>query len=70
MGALEIFAGLLEYLFEEDDPADVVVLHPPHLLYVVLDLTPGQQHVEAVLTHHLQDEDEVFEVSNVVNRQI
>lgn len=41
-----------------------------HLPQVVVDLRLREKHVVAVLAHHLQDQDQVLEVSNVVDGQI
>lgn len=65
-----IFAGLFGYLFEERLSVCVLCLNSPHLMPVIEDLLLGQQHSAALLAHHLQDGDQMLEVSDVVNGEI
>ena len=41
-----------------------------HLPQIIVDLGLWKQHVVAVLAHHLQDQDQVLEITYVVDRQI
>jgi hypothetical protein len=70
MGTFKVFAGLLEDLFEDGDPGDVVMLAFTHPVECGLDLGGGQKDVVTVLADHLQDLDEVLEEADVVDGQV
>lgn len=44
------------------------MLDPLHFFDVAVNVCPAKHHVEAVLTDHLQNQDKVLEIPNVVNR--
>ena len=56
--ALQVLAGFLLQLFENCRPGNVVELYLAHLLQVGLGYFGLQQHTVAVLTHHLQNQNQ------------
>lgn len=70
MRAIQVFAGLFENLLEGLQSLDVLVLQFLHPLQCCLEVLAGQEHVVAILAHHLQDLYEMLEETDVVYGEV
>lgn len=70
MRTLKIFTCLLEYLLEKDQPANIVVFNLPHLQDVTFQLFTVQHYVVAIFADHLQDQNEVLEIADMINGKV
>lgn len=70
MGAGSIFHDLLGHLFEQCLPLCVSFLQLPHFEQILIDLIIRKQDPAALFADHFQNDDEVLEITDVVDGQI
>ena len=66
---LQVFARFFEYLSKERLSGNIAMLDFFHLVRIASDVRLVEQHSVAPLANHLQDENQVLEVTGVVDRQ-